>query len=233
MSTPTDTSPRMRLHSGIPRQGPGSEQTTIHALSQLPPLSNVPVVFDVGCGTGNSAILLAKQFGTKIIAVDLNQPFLDELGRRTNEMGLTRLIETRCQDMKDLSEPPESIDLIWSEGSIYTIGFDNALRAWRPLLKPQGLVVCSEISWLVDAPPAEPLAFWQKDYPGMRSVAQNIEAAKALGYKCLRHFTLPPNCWWDEYYGPLCKRLEQLAPECETDTALREVLQSMADEISL
>jgi SAM-dependent methyltransferase len=221
----------MRLHTGIPRQGPGSDQTTLHALSQLPPLSNVPNVYDVGCGTGSSALFLAKQFGTKVIAVDLNQAFLDELQRRANEIGLSRLIETRCLDMKDLSAPPESIDLIWSEGAIYTIGFDNGLRAWRPHLKPQGLLVCTEISWLADPPPEEALAFWQKEYPGMRSRTQNVEAAKALGYRCLNSFVLPPNCWWDEYYTPLCARIEKLAPEADNDPALADVLQEVADEI--
>ncbi|MGE5484827.1 MAG: hypothetical protein ACM3X4_07420 [Ignavibacteriales bacterium] len=48
--------------------------------------------------------------------------------------------------MLQLSFPPESFDLIWSEGAIYIMGFGNGLTAWKPLLRRGGYVVVSELS---------------------------------------------------------------------------------------
>ena len=37
-----------------------------------------------------------------------------------------------------------ALDLIWSEGAIYNIGFEQGVRDWRPFLKEGGVLVASE-----------------------------------------------------------------------------------------
>ena len=144
-----------RLFEGLPRQGPGSEDCTREALRRLPALPAAPRVLDLGCGSGSSTLVLAAALRTKVIAIDIHQPFLDQLQATARERGLEQLIETRCADMAAPGVPSGSVDLLWSEGAIYLLGFGDGLRLWRPLLAAGGLVAVSECSWLDANPPAD------------------------------------------------------------------------------
>jgi hypothetical protein len=46
--------------------------------------------------------------------------------------------------MDNLSFRDEELDLIWSEGAIYNIGFERGLREWRKYLKAEGYIAVSE-----------------------------------------------------------------------------------------
>ncbi|HBC37406.1 MAG TPA: SAM-dependent methyltransferase, partial [Porphyromonadaceae bacterium] len=58
-------------------------------------------------------------------------------------------------DMASLPFKEEELDLIWSEGSIYNIGFEKGLNEWRKLLKRGGYIAISEASWFTVERPAE------------------------------------------------------------------------------
>jgi cyclopropane fatty-acyl-phospholipid synthase-like methyltransferase len=66
------------LHKDLPKLGPGSTESTrkVFNLLKLPPR---PTIVDVGCDTGRTTIELAKISNGKIIALDINQVFLDIL----------------------------------------------------------------------------------------------------------------------------------------------------------
>jgi SAM-dependent methyltransferase len=181
-----------RLFEGLPRQGPGSDACTREALRRLGPLPPGPHVLDLGCGSGRSALVLAEALRARVIAVDIHQPFLEQLRATARERGLEHVIEPRCTDMAAPGVPPGSVDLLWSEGAIYLLGFAEGLCLWRPLLAPVGFVAVSECSWLTADPPAEAAAFFAAGYPGMAGVPENIERARVAGFEVLHHFTLPP-----------------------------------------
>ena len=88
------------------------------------------VIVDAGCGTGRQTLALAKELGTTIHAVDSYEPFLSDLARRAAEAGVEHLVQTHCMDMKDIPDIFPHIDLLWSEGAAYNIGFANALTLW-------------------------------------------------------------------------------------------------------
>jgi serine/threonine-protein kinase HipA len=50
----------MRLHAGLPRQGPGSDHTTADALRRLPQISLPARIYDLGCGPGRASLVLAN-----------------------------------------------------------------------------------------------------------------------------------------------------------------------------
>ncbi|HMX47643.1 MAG TPA: class I SAM-dependent methyltransferase, partial [Candidatus Obscuribacter sp.] len=89
----------MRLHSGLPRQAPGGDACTLEALRRLPPLSSDACIYDLGCGPGRAALVLAGTLQQRVIAVDLQEEFLSQLRRNAAQMALTDLIETRCANM--------------------------------------------------------------------------------------------------------------------------------------
>lgn len=197
------------LHHGLPRQCPGSDATTRRLLELTGPLPGRPRVLDLGCGPGRAALLLAAEAGAEVTAVDLHQPFLDELREAAGARGLGDRIRTVRADMAELSGPdfPDgSFDLVWAEGSAYIIGFDTALRDWKRLLAPGGSLVVSECVWTTDDPTAEARAFWEQE-TSMRPVAGNAAAAVAAGYHVLGA-RVQPDSDWDEYYVPLAERVE-------------------------
>jgi serine/threonine-protein kinase HipA len=208
-----------RLFEGLPRQGPGSDDCTREALRRLPELPASPRVLDLGCGSGRSALVLADALRAGVIAVDHHQPFLDRLRTAARERGLEELIEARCADMAAPGVPAGSVDLLWSEGAVYFLGFEAGLRLWRPLLTPGGCLAVSECSWLRADPPVEAAAFFREGYPGMTGIEENIGRTRAAGFDLIDHFTLPQGAWWDEYYTPLEQRMARLAPAADPELA--------------
>ena len=208
-----------RLFEGLPRQGPGSDACTREALRRLGALPAAPRVLDLGCGAGAQTLVLAETLRSRVIAVDGHSPFLAQLRASARERGLGELIETRCADMGAPGVPSGSIDLLWSEGAISLLGFENGLRLWRRLLAPGGRAAVTECAWLRADPPPEAAAFFGEGYPGMAGTRENIERARAAGFEPIDHFTLPPEAWWDAYYVPLEQRMAQLAPDAEPELA--------------
>ena len=194
------------LHQGLSRLGPGSAECTRNALALCEDLPAAPEILDVGCGAGAQTLVLASATAGRITATDLIGPFLAQLEERVAEMGLDKRIQTLVADMNDLPFPGGRFDLIWSEGAVYIMGFDNALAKWRPLAKPGGYLVVSELSWFRPNPPAEIRDFWGRHYPGMRSVDEHLDAARSVGWTPVGNDHLPAEAW-ARYYEPLKQRL--------------------------
>jgi SAM-dependent methyltransferase len=199
------------VYCGLPRAGPGSDGSTRRALRYLPELPGDPLILDLGCGPGRQTLVLAEELNAKVTAIDIHYPFLERVEKAAEKAGLAHLVETRHISMDELDYAEGSIDLIWSEGAVYQIGFERGLEYFRPLLKPGGLIGLTEPVWLTDNPETEVREFW-KEYPDLKTVDAALESVEALGYKVLGRFTLPGSDWWDEYYSPMSERIEQLRP---------------------
>ena len=218
-----------QLFEGLARLGPGSEASTLRALHMLPMLPAEPRILDLGCGAGASSLILARETRGMVAAIDVHQPFLDDLDRRAAAAGLEERIKTRCGSMGVLNDPLRSYDLIWSEGAVYLIGFERGLRLWRPLLRASGFLCVTEATWLTEDPPAEARMYWDEAYPAMGTIDQNLERAKAAGYDPLGTFSLPKSDWEDEYYAPLVTRMDAL----RADPAFAPVIAETNREIEL
>ena len=232
-----------RLYEGLPRQGPGGDAHTLRALGVLGPLPPSPRVIDMGCGSGRQTLVLARALRTTILALDNHPPFLEDLNRRAADAALGGQIETLFADMGSLESPgtgrrderlrPGAFDLLWSEGAIYILGFENGLRAWRSLLAPGGQLAVSECSWLVTEPPGEVRSFWQAAYPTMGSIPENCETARKVGFEVLDAFPLPASAWWDEYYSPLLARVRELEPDARGNEVLAAAIAEVHQEVEL
>jgi SAM-dependent methyltransferase len=190
------------LFRGMEKLGPGGNAHTLEVLRRLPPMQ-VRVTVDAGCGTGRQTIALARELGTPIDAVDLYQPFLADLVRRAQDAQVGHLVRAHCMDMKDIPDVFPGIDLLWSEGAAYNIGFGNALSTWAHTLVRGGFAVVSELSWLKEPAPEPAREFFRSGYPDMRSVPHNIAVAESAGYRLLSTYTLPAQAWVEDYYDVL------------------------------
>jgi hypothetical protein len=116
---------------------------------------------------------------------------------------------------------------------VHVIGVERGPAQWRVVLRDQGFVAFTEVTWLRDDPPGEPKDSWKQAYPAISSRAQNERTIQPAGYRLLHHFTLPQSDWWDEYYGPIEKKLPALRRTCEDDPEALRVLETEEEEIRL
>jgi SAM-dependent methyltransferase len=133
--------------------------------------------------------------------------------------------------MFDLGFAPGSFDLVWSEGAIYTLGFEAGLAACRRLLKSGGCAAFTELTWLKPEPPAEIAAYWGAEYPGMGSIASNRQSILRQGYREVGQFTLPETSWWDPYYTPIEARIGQLRLKYAGDAGVNHQLDDHQREV--
>jgi ubiquinone/menaquinone biosynthesis C-methylase UbiE len=222
------------IHGDIPREGPGDTESTRRAFSMLTQLPLDPAILDVGSGPGMQTLELAKICNDAITALDNNRKLLDELERRAQGEGLDGKIKTTHGSMFSMPFDDGSFDLIWSEGAIFIIGFEEGLKEWKRFLKPSGYMAVTHISWLKSDIPHEPQAFWSQAYPkGLRSVDENLKIAANAGYKEVGHFTLPESAWWNDYYTPLENKLSPLREKYKDNSAALAQIEDTQQEINL
>lgn len=214
------------LFEGLDRLGPGSVASTLEALSELPSLPPDGLIADIGCGTGASTLPLAEATVCRIQAFDLRRSYIDLLEQKLVRRNLRGRVTPTVADMNDLPLRWASVDLIWSEGAIYIIGFDRGLHQWKRFLKPNGWIAITELSWL-DDPSEKAKTFWAENYPDMRTIPENISALERAGFRLKTSFSLPP----DDFYCGYYEVLEQRARTMRAGSAIDEAAQNAADAI--
>lgn len=222
------------LHKNSERQGPGSERDTLKALEFL----NLPTgqelkVADIGCGSGGQTITLAKNLNGQITAVDLFPEFLNELNEKSQKLGLTDKIVTLKKSMDDLPFKKGELDLIWSEGAIYNIGFDKGLKKWKDYLKVGGYLAVSEITWITQSRPKELEKFWQDEYPEIDIASNKIKHLESNGYTLVGYFYLSQKSWIENYYKPIEARFETFLKRHDNSQLARKVVDDYKAEIEL
>ncbi len=192
------------LHKSKSRQGPGGEAETKQAmrLAGLDRSRHLKIA-DIGCGTGASTTLLAKELDAEITAVDFLPEFLDELQTRAKDHGVAERIKTLSCSMEALPFSDEEFDVIWSEGAIYNMGFEAGVSAWSRFLKPGGKLIVSEITWLNATRPPELQSHWDGEYPEIDVASAKIGILEQHGYRPEAYFFLPTHCWTENYYRPM------------------------------
>ncbi len=223
----------LEIQHGLPRQGPGCDESTLRALSLCGELPAGVRVLDIGCGPGMQTVALARALDGTVTAVDLLPAYLRELERRATRDEVAFRIAALVADMRALPFAAESFDLLWCEGAAYIAGFETALAAWRSLLRPGGRLAVTELVWLRPHPPAPLVGFWNAEYPAVRDVETRLEALRAAGYDPLGHFTLPDTAWWEHYYAPLAAKLPALRARYAGDRSARALLDTTEREIEL
>ena len=115
--------------SNMERQGPGSPEATLKALSFIDtPFTRNSLIADIGCGTGGQTMVLAGHVPGRITGLDLFPGFIDIFNRNARQLGLQDRVKGIVGSMEDLPFGEEELDMIWSEGAIYNIGFFNIIR---------------------------------------------------------------------------------------------------------
>ena len=223
------------LHKQGHRQGPGGDAETELALNLAMIDRDAPLkIADIGCGTGASTLLLAQLLKkSHITAVDFLQDFLDVLNKEAESAGVADRISTLARSMDDLPFADEELDVIWSEGAIYNIGFEKGVADWRRCLKVGGLLVASEITWITDSRPQEIQEHWDSEYPEIDVASAKLRALEKHGYSPIGYFVLPEHCWLDQYYQPMQASFEDFLNRNGNSEEARAIVSAEQSEIDL
>jgi ubiquinone/menaquinone biosynthesis C-methylase UbiE len=198
----------LEVYGSLPRAGPGSNELTRQAFEMIPSLPESPRILDVGCGPGMQTVELLRSCGGTIVALDLLPEMIDRVNAEAASAGVSDRLDTVVQDMRHMTFPEFSFDVIWSEGAIYNLGFEAGLKEFRRFVKPGGYVAVSEAVWLKANPPTAAVEFW-RDYPGIDTVDAKLQVIKQVGYELLGHFVFPRSAWVNQYYEPMERRIAE------------------------
>jgi ubiquinone/menaquinone biosynthesis C-methylase UbiE len=189
-------------YSLIERQGPGSPEVTVKALSFIDNLTDESKIADIGCGTGGQTMVIANHAPGQITGVDLFPEFIEIFSRNAENSNLQDRMTGIVGSMANLPFEDEEFDLLWSEGAIYNIGFERGINEWKRFLKSGGFIAVSEASWFTEERPDEIAQFWKEAYPEIDTISNKISQLQKAGYIPVATFILPENCWMENFYLP-------------------------------
>lgn len=218
------------LYRGLPRGGPGDNASTRKAFSYLKNLPSEPLILDIGCGPGMQTLELAKISKGTIIALDNYQPFLDMLMQNAVKEGFEKRITVKNQSMLEMDFRDNSFDVIWSEGALYQMGFQNGLKKCYQLLKNKGYLAVTEGVMLQSNVPESAKKFWE-EYPDVKDIQDNISLIQQEQYDLLAHFTLPVSSWTEQYYAPLETKIRELQKKYKGNPIALDVFAQSEKEI--
>ena len=214
------------------RQGPGSPEETLKALSFIKGLTESSKIADVGCGTGGQTMVLGENTPCNITGVDSWPGFIDQFNKNTRIKNLQDRVKGIVGNMENLPFEEAELDLIWSEGAIYNIGFERGLSEWRKFLKQGGYIAVTENTWFSEERPKEIQDFWQKAYPEMDTIANKVFQMQKAGYLPVAAFILPETVW-TAYYSWQTLRREYFLKKYKGNKAIEEFVAAMRYEAEL
>lgn len=223
----------LEIQNGLPRQGPGDNESTLLALNCIKSPPDPLSMLDIGCGPGMQTIALAKNIRGTVVAIDFYEIFLEQLKTAVLKEKLENKISLIHKSMFEMDFSEKSFDIIWSEGSVYIYGFEKALNDLKVLLKNNGHMVCSHISWLQENPPSEIIEYWKEMYEEIKTININLATAVNCGYEVVYHFILPEESWWENYYSPLLERLDYFRDKYKDDPEGTQIINSIQVEIAM
>ncbi|MCB1180383.1 MAG: class I SAM-dependent methyltransferase [Leptospiraceae bacterium] len=222
------------FHIDAKRQGPGSPVDTLKALMSIELRQNKKYkIADIGCGTGAQTITLAENLDCSITAVDLFPEFLEKLNSRAKKINLQSKIKILAHSMDDLPFKKKEFDLIWSEGAIYNIGFENGIKKWKEFLKSDGYIALSEITWTTNSRPKEIEDFWINAYPEIDTASRKIKVLEENGFSPASYFILPEESWLTNYYKPMEARFDSFLKKHNHSEIAKSIVEGEKEEIRL
>ncbi len=218
--------------SNTESQGPGIPEETLKALSFISGLTEKSKIADIGCGTGGQTMVLGENTPCRITGIDIYPDFINQFNKNARVRNLQDRVIGIVGNMQNLPFQEEELDVIWSEGAIYNIGFERGLNEWRKFLKQGGYIAVTENTWFSEERPAEIQDFWQKIYPEIDTVPNKIAQIQKAGYLPIATYILPETIW-NNYYAWQKLRREYFLKKHAGNKAIEKLVAYMQYEAEL
>lgn len=214
-------------YKDLDRLSPGSVDTTLKMLDKIDININDSLnILDIACGVGSSTILLADYFkNAEVEAIDLFKHYLEIADEKIAENNLDDRVFTYQMDMNDPDFANEEFDIVFCESSIEIIGFKRGLNEWKRLLKHEGYLIVSDVSW-ISKPSSKSIKFWKNIYGEVDTIENKISQIEDAGYEFIDYVIVPEDDW-KGYHKKLEKNLNTLT----TDKSAKDFVGQLKKEI--
>ena len=177
---------------------------------------------------------LAQNAPGQVTGLDLFPDFISIFNRNVHALDLSDRVKGIVGSMVEpLPFGKESLDLIWSEGAIYNIGFERGLNEWKQYLKTGGFIAVSESSWFTAERPAEIHDFWMAHYPEIDTIPNKVAQMQHAGYVPVATFILPEHCWTEHFFAPCRKMQEAFLSKHAGNRTVKELIANQRHEMEL
>lgn len=177
------------------------------------------LILDIGCGIGGPACVLAKDYGARVIGIDLEAPLVERARRRAQSLGLSDSVKFQAVKAGPLQFSDDTFDVVFSSGAFTQIEnkvevFQDCLR----VLKPGGVLTCYD--WMrTEAEYSEAMLHWFEveglTY-AMATLEQHGEFLKEAGFEDIElhdasdWYRAEVEREFDRIRGPLYRKMVEL-----------------------
>lgn len=124
---------------------PGGLELT-ERLARLAGINKNHTVLDIACGKGTTAFLLAREYGCRVIGIDLSDKMISACRRKTDEAKEADRVSFLAGDAENLPFRSGVFDTVISECSFSLLpDKETAARDIKRVLKPGGKLVMTDI----------------------------------------------------------------------------------------
>jgi len=117
----------------------------VSILDELTPEPRGKRALDVGTGTGDFAVYLAR-IGFEVTGIDISEEMIRRTRKNASAQGLD--IDLRTGDAEDVGFGDGTFDVVTARNLLWTLPRpERALREWRRVLKPGGTLIISDGLW--------------------------------------------------------------------------------------
>ena len=111
-------------------------------------------VLDIGCGTGYTACLLAREYGANVVAADISPKVLEWAKKRIAKERVGAAVKTTEANAEDLSFLDNSFDCVIAESVLIHCDSKKAMPELYRVLMPGGSFGANETTFLKPPPAA-------------------------------------------------------------------------------
>jgi cyclopropane fatty-acyl-phospholipid synthase-like methyltransferase len=174
------------------------------------PCIEKPCLLDIGCGSGVPTLELARLSDGMVIGIDVDEGQLTLFNQSVRKAGLQhRVAAVRCS-MMHLPFSDNAFDIIWAEGSIAAVGFQEGLKRWRCQIKDGGFVVLHD---------------------NVDNITGKLKWVNECGYRLIDHFIISKDVWWETYYKPLQEKIDMMKRNTNKNAESEKTIHSLQHEI--
>jgi len=149
-----------QLADALPGLHLGGQEAT-QTLLEMCELDATSRVLDVGCGSGNTACLIAQQYGSRVHGIDISEVMIAKAKERARRRGLMDKVEFQVADAFQLPFEDDSFGVVIIESVLTPLPGDKkqALMEMVRVVRPGGRIGANE-STVDPSAPRELLALF-------------------------------------------------------------------------